>query len=379
MEIGEYGYQKSELLQVAEQIYEYTGKKQQLELQLSSEEFHEKYIPKREKMVKSRIVANMPILIVLMLLNFVSIGIWVYFLVAYKSNAAGGGPGMLLLFSGLVIIYTIRLFFKLTAEESEMAIRFIHSKNPEKAMRFAKKHDINTFQDDRVRTEAKIADLKERILVYDNKIHNLELRQQEIIDEKKKQEEILKKHDIIKDDANEDKAKKNSFSFSLKEDDMNTADIQELNEYYNKEQDYILFGMKDLEFKLAAADKEISNIGEEMEMVKKRIFIFLFGFIIAAFIQTFIPGFVGGIYGLVCFIISLIALFSIERACRGPIIRYLVENESPYVAEYCFKNDVVPVKQKKKEIKLLIEQQQAALEAIKVKKKALDERLEGGV
>ena len=375
MEIGEYGYKKSELIEVAEQIYDYKSKKQQLELQLAGEEFHEKYIPKREKMVKSRVIANLPVLFGLILLTAVCVATWVEYYQNYEENRASGPFGVALLGTGLLIIMISRLLFKLIVEESEMAVRLMYSKNPEKAMRFAQKYDINSFQDDRVRTEFKIADLKERILVYDNKIHNLELRQQEIIDEKKKQEEILKKHDIIKEDVPE--SKQSSFSFTLKEDDMNTADIQELNEYYNKEQDYVLYGMKDLQFKLAAADKEIRDIDEEMGMVKKRVFGFLFVFILAAFIQAFLPGVIGGIYGLVCLIVSLVTFFAIERACRGPIIRYLVENDSPYVAEYCFKNDVIPVKHKKQEIMILIKQQQDALDDIKRKKQALDKKLEG--
>ncbi len=375
MEIGQYGYQKSELLQVSEQIYELKSKKQQLELQLSSEEFHQKYIPKRENMIKARIRANLPLIIGLFLVFVFCVVLWVEFFMDYSTNRQDGFYGVLLLGSGLFIILSIKYLYKLGKEETEMAIRFIYSRNPDKAMRLAEKYDIKTFQDDRIRTKAKLDNLKEQILIYDNEIHNLELRQQEIIDEKIKQEETIKndaKEDkISKTNEIKDTEKNGAFSFSLKQRDEFTTDIRELDEYYSKEQDYVLMNIKDIDFKITALDKDIAGIDEEMQIVKKRITIFIVAFLIAAVIQGFIPGFVGGIYGLVCLIVSLIAIFSIERACRGPVIRYLIEKESELVAEYCFRNDVVPLKQKKKELQLLMKQQEEALEDIKRKKRAL--------
>ena len=375
MEIGQYGYQKSELLQVSEQIYELKSKKQQLELQLSSEEFHQKYIPRREDMIRARIRANLPLIIGLFLVFVFCVVLWVEFFMDYSTNRQDGFYGVLLLGSGLFIILSIKYLYKLGKEESEMAIRFIYSRNPDKAMRLAEKYDIKTFQDDRIRTKAKLDNLKEQILVYDNEIHNLELRQQEIIDEKIKQEETIKndaKEDkISKTNEIKDTEKNGAFSFSLKQRDEFTTDIRELDEYYSKEQDYVLMNIKDIDFKITALDKDIAGIDEEMQIVKKRITIFIVAFLIAAVIQGFIPGFVGGIYGLVCLIVSLIAIFSIERACRGPVIRYLVEKESELVAEYCFRNDVVPLKQKKKELQLIMKQQEEILEDIKRKKRAL--------
>lgn len=375
MEIGQYGYQKSELLQVSEQIYELKSKKQQLELQLSSEEFHQKYIPRREDMIRARIRANLPLIIGLFLVFVFCVVLWVEFFMDYSTNRQDGFYGVLLLGSGLFIILSIKYLYKLGKEESEMAIRFIYSRNPDKAMRLAEKYDIKTFQDDRIRTKAKLDNLKEQILVYDNDIHNLELRQQEIIDEKIKQEETIKndaKEDkISKTNEIKDTEKNGAFSFSLKQRDEFTTDIRELDEYYSKEQDYVLMNIKDIDFKITALDKDIAGIDEEMQIVKKRITIFIVAFLIAAVIQGFIPGFVGGMYGLVCLIVSLIAIFSIERACRGPVIRYLVEKESELVAEYCFRNDVVPLKQKKKELQLIMKQQEEILEDIKRKKRAL--------
>ena len=375
MEIGQYGYQKSELLQVSEQIYELKSKKQQLELQLSSEEFHQKYIPRREDMIRARIRANLPLIIGLFLVFVFCVVLWVEFFMDYSTNRQDGFYGVLLLGSGLFIILSIKYLYKLGKEETEMAIRFIYSRNPDKAMRLAEKYDIKTFQDDRIRTKAKLDNLKEQILIYDNEIHNLELRQQEIIDEKIKQEETIKndaKEDkISKTNEIKDTEKNGAFSFSLKQRDEFTTDIRELDEYYSKEQDYVLMNIKDIDFEIAALDKDIAGIDEEMQIVKKRITIFIVAFLIAAVIQGFIPGFVGGIYGLVCLIVSLIAIFSIERACRGPVIRYLIEKESELVAEYCFRNDVVPLKQKKKELQLLMKQQEEALEDIKRKKRAL--------
>ncbi len=228
-------------------------------------------------MVGARIWANFPIILVMLILYVVCIVFWIW-VILYKDTSSADGA--CLLFSGLFMIYGFRLFCKLMKEESEMAVRFIHSKNPEKAMRFAKKHDINTFQDDKLRTEKKIANLKDSIARIDKEITELEERKFEIINDSgssKKSGEVSDDKRVADPwDENADaQTGKSSFSFNLKEDDMKGADIVELTEYYNKEQDYILFGMKDLQFKLAAADKDIARVDEEIEIVKKRIFLFV--------------------------------------------------------------------------------------------------------
>ena len=174
MEIGEYSYSKSELLQVSEQIYDLKSKKQQLELQLSSEEFHQKYIPRRENMVKARIMANLPVLLILSVMSIFSLIVWIQFFsnhgdtgsgdeesdaLIYTENEdeesyaliyTGNGreEGIALLGTGLILILSLKYLFKMIKEEAEMTIRFYYSKNPDKAMLFAQKFDINTFQDD---------------------------------------------------------------------------------------------------------------------------------------------------------------------------------------------------------------------------------------
>lgn len=369
MELGGYGFEKTELMQIAEKIYDCRGKKQQLELQLSSEEFHQKYIPKRENMTGARVLANLPIVIIFVIGLFVFLGTIILCILSDEDKITYAFP---MLGAGLFLVYTGKVGWKLLKEELQMIVLFAYSSNPDRAMRFAKKHGINTFQDDRIRCNNRIDNLKAQIDAIDEQLSQLEERQNQLIDEAKKRDTVLKKYDVIKDELPEKKQLSDNRLLTLRKDDIENTDISELYEYYDKEESFIRYIIKDLQFKLTSIDKEISMIDEEFEQVKKRIIIFLGVFVIAIIVQGAIPGMVGGALGGVCFIVGLVAFFGIERACRGPVLRYLIEIESPLVAEYSFKNDIVPVKYRRQEIMTMLEQNEYRIKEIKQKKNELD-------
>lgn len=370
MELGGYGFEKSELIKLAERIYELNGKKQQLELQLFSEEFHRKNIPKREDMTIRRILANLPIVIIFLLLSFMLLGLIILCIFAkqeYKINYA-----FPMLNVGLFLVFIAGAGWKLLKEEMQMLVLFVYSSNSDKAMRFVKKYGINTFQDDRIRCEDRIANLKVQIETIENQLKELEARQNEIINEKKKKEEVLKKYDVIKDDLKDNAASGTQSAFSLKNDDMDGADISELYEYYDKEENYARYVMKDYQFKLDSVDKEISMIDEDFNKVKKKIIIYLVVFLLAIIIQGAVPGIAGNVTSVLCLIVGLIAFFALERACSNSVVRYLVEQESPLVREYCLKNDIIPAKYRRQEIAAGLKNYEDAINTIKNKKKELD-------
>lgn len=375
MELGGYGFEKSELIDIAEKIHKYKGEKQQLEVQLSSEEFHRSYIPKRENMTGGRIMANLPIVLAFSLGVLILAVTVVCCIIADSEDKIGYAFPML--GAGLFVAYMARTGFPLLKEELQMLVLFAYSSKPERAMRFAKKHSISTFQDDRLRCDERISNLKAQIEAIDESIAELEKRQNDLIDAAKKREDVLKKYDIIKDENPNnilgDSGASGKPSLSLKKNDMDSVDISELYEYYDKEESFTRYIIKDLEFKLDSVNKEMSMIDEEFEQVKKRIIIFIIILIFAAVIQGAIHGIIGDLIGVVCFIAGVVAVFAIERACRGPIIRYLVEQESPLVSEYCFKYDVIPVKHRRQKILAMIKQNEAALADVKNRKQMLDD------
>ena len=56
MEIGTYGYEKSELLTLAEQIYQCKHDIEDLELELNEVQFHYTYIGKRKDIVTHEVI-----------------------------------------------------------------------------------------------------------------------------------------------------------------------------------------------------------------------------------------------------------------------------------------------------------------------------------
>lgn len=370
MELGGYGFEKSELIQLAEKIYELNGEKQQLELQLFSEEFHKKNIPKREDMTLRRIMANLPIVIIFLLLSFMLFVLIILCIFAKQEEKIGYAFPMLNV--GLFLVFIAGAGWKLLKEEMQMLVLFAYSSNSDKAMRFAKKHGIRTFQDDRIRCEDRIANLKVQIESIEKQLKELEARQNEIIDEKKKREDVLKKYDVIKDDLKDVTPSNNMGALSLKGDDLDGADISELFEYYDKEESYARYIMKDYQFKLDSVDKEIAMIDEDFDKVKKKIIIYLVVFVLAIIIQGAVSGIAGNVTSVLCLIVGLIAFFALERACEGSVLRYLVEQESPLVREYCLRNDIIPAKYRRQEIAEKIKNIEDTLNSIKKKKKKLD-------
>ena len=63
MEIGGYGFEKSKLLKITEDIYALKSKKQDLELTVFSEKFHYKYIQKRRDMVQNEVYSRLILII----------------------------------------------------------------------------------------------------------------------------------------------------------------------------------------------------------------------------------------------------------------------------------------------------------------------------
>lgn len=373
MDVYQGGFQKSELIELAEKIHKYKGEKQQLELELSSEEFHQRYIPQREKIVGGRIMANLPVIIFLTLMIIVSVVIMVFYIFNIdETRDAGAMGGMSFLVAAFILVFGGYFGFKLARQETEMLIRFYHSINPERAMKFAKKYDIKTFQDDKIRCERKISLLKTQINELDEKINELENRENELTNEAKRKEDVLKKYGVIKDELPEKEEFTGKLSFKLKEPEIGGGDIVELFDFYAKEESFVNYVMEDLRIKISNVDKEIVMIDSDFEKMKKRVMIFIGVLVIAALIQNSFSGMLANVTAMLCFIVGLFAALSLERFCFAPLVRYLVEHEHPIMAEYSFCNNIVPARRRKEELVERLRQQEDTLKEISEKKKTLE-------
>lgn len=187
MEIGGYGYEKPELLKVAEEIYSCKCEKQDLELQLGTERFHYSYIPKRKQRIEGSVVSQ---LFFIILLSLVVLGI-IYILVDYMMNYSemreNGAAGVAFLFSVLLLIPVGYIDLKMIKQELEMMALLFVSMKPEQSLRFAKKHDINTFQSDEIKSREKIKLLEEKIGFLDRKILELTEKQKAMLEERNRE------------------------------------------------------------------------------------------------------------------------------------------------------------------------------------------------
>lgn len=361
MEIGGYGFEKSELVTISEKLHEDRAKKQHLEIELSGEEFRRKYILRRENTSIVRIIANMP----LVLLFLFEIFVLVFCLCSLEYFSS-----ILIIVIGLVIVYTGKFGWQLLKEEFHMLVMFLYNNNPEKSMRIAKKYGIDTFQNDKIKCAKIISDLRNQIDTIDEEIAGLEYRQKELIDYAKNRDNILRKHNVLYDVMPEGNNSSVKNTLSLRKED--SADVIQLYEYYDAEEKYLEYINRNIQSEFDVVNKELLLIDEDIELVKNRVITYLCGIVIAIIIQIVVPNVISDYMGPVFLIVGLGTFLELERKSRGAIIRYLIEQESTLVSDYCFRNDVKPVKYRKQEIFERIKQNEAMIDDIKRKKQALE-------
>lgn len=366
MEIGGYGYEKPELLKVAEEIYSCKCEKQDLELQLGTERFHYSYIPKRKQRIEGSVVSQ---LFFIILLSLVVLGI-IYILVDYMMNYSemreNGAAGVAFLFSVLLLILVGYIDLKMIKQELEMMALLFVSMKPEQSLRFAKKHDINTFQSDEIKSREKIKLLEEKIGFLDRKILELTEKQKAMLEEKEQREEVLRRKGVLFDEK-PDETKKTG-TFSLKEENFGTQDALQLHEFYTHEEQYINNYLLQLDGRLQKINKEIIAIDDDFEIIKKQFLFFVIIYVLVAVVQSAFTGIASTITSILCMIGSVCYIIYLERKCKRPVLLYLVEHDSRLTMEYAFCNNMVPVRNKRKELLETIEGYKKELAEIKKKK-----------
>ncbi len=374
MELGGYGFEKSELMKIAEEIYDLKGKKQDLELTLHGEQFHYQYIPKRKNLVEHEVTFRLLWIIPIT----IGVVIALIFMISYIFDVAGVGRegeaaavmGVGFLGTTLLAVFGGYAAFKLWKREIHMLTLLWLHRNPEKAAAFSKKHDINTFQNDEAKSKQRIAMLQEEISNIENRIQELEERQTQLLEERKRSEALLREKGILFDE-NPNRLKSNG-KFSLREESVGAGDIRDLYECYVKEEQYNRDYLQQLDIKRQLLDKEIRGLSEDVEDLKRKGIIFICIFILMILIQGAFSGIMSGITSILCFCISIGMLIYAENKCKVPIIRYLVEQEHPLIQEYAFCHNMAPIRIRKDEITEKMNEIQKELDDIKKKKQALD-------
>ncbi len=365
MELGGCGFEKSELMKIAEEIYDLKNKKQDLELTLHGEQFHYKYIPKRKELVEHEVTFRLLWIIPLTIAALTSLSYIVFALCAREEL-----DGLSFMFALFTTVFCGYPAFKLWKREIHMLTLLWLHRNPEKAAAFSKKHDINTFQNDEAKSKQRIAMLEEEISSIATRIRQLEEQQVQLLEERKRSEKLMREKGVLFDEN--PKLLKSNGKFSLREESVGAGDIRDLYECYVKEEQYNRDYLQQLDIKRQLLDKEIRGLSEDVEDLKRKGIIFICIFILMILIQGAFSGIMSGITSILCFCISIGMLIYAENKCKVPIIRYLVEQEHPLIQEYAFCHNMAPIRIRKDEITEKMNEIQKELDDIKKKKQALD-------
>lgn len=347
MEIGGYGYEKPEYVRLAEQIYQCKNDKEALELELNNTRFHYKYIKKRKDLVRHEVILRL----------FYIIALAVFLYICMTS---------FFIFATPFVLYGE---WKLITRECKMLFMLSYNWKPEHMKWIAEHFDIDTFQNDTIRTEKKIEALEGQIAVCENELQRLNQTREELIQKRQQQEDVLRKHGILYDT---NPAKQNG-KLSLKEEDGWVNDIQELDEYYRKEEQYLKHLISHVDNTIERYNKEITEIDQQFDTAKKLLIFAAIIFVLIVVLQNALHGVAYTISSIVCVIISIIAILYLERRCKQPILAYLVEQNKPIVADYAFTHGLVPVAEKRREYIDNKEKYEKELVEVQKKRRELDQ------
>lgn len=365
METAGNPYEKSDILVIAEQIYEIKGKLQDLNLALEDEKFHARYIPKRRELAYTQSASRMFYII---LLSAVVIICFIGFLIGACMGSDLGNFAIFLIPAGGVVIFGGYVDFKLIRQQMAIFPLLHLNFNEEKALRYSSKKNITTYQSDEIASKRKIALLESGIEQLSEKLGELEQKQQELICNKEEREALLKEKGILVE--NENKAEIGGLS--LKQSDDFGDNIQELFELYSSEENYISKYLDRLLFRLEEINREIVSIEDNFQLAKRKILIGIICFFFLVVLQSVFNGGMEKLFVLFSSILSIFGMLYLDKTCSGAIVTYFVEHESKWTSEYAFLNNLVPVRYKREELLALIEQNQKELKEIKKKKDALD-------
>lgn len=367
MEILEDSYEKSELLTVAEKIYEIKGRIQDLNLTLEDEKFHEKYISKRRTLAYTQSTSRICSIVILTVAIVISLGIFI-------SCMSSKEPilGILMGVAGGVAISCTYVDIKLIRQQIEIFPLLHYNFNNSKALRYSQKKEVVTFQSDEITSKKKIELLQEEIQQLSGNLAELENRQQTLLHEKKEREQFLKDKGIL---FEPDEAANHQFGngkLSLKKRDTYSDNIQELFELYSNEEKYVYHYLSRLKVQLDSINREIMSIDDNYDIARKKILISFIIFVLLIAIQSAFSGDMAKFFALCFSVISIFGIFYLDNTCSKPILFYYIEHEHKWAREYAFVNSVVPIKYKRQELLEVIERNEKELQEIKEKKDALD-------
>ncbi|MGN0437991.1 MAG: hypothetical protein ACI4F4_05655 [Lachnospiraceae bacterium] len=367
MEMFGSSYEKSEMLILAEQIYEIKGKIQDKKLSLEDERFHRKYIPQRKEIAYSQAISRWFIILLLSLLVLICL---IAFVIGIMLGNRLGNLAIFMIFTGGIVIFGGYSDYKLIRTQLALQAKLHFSFNEAKSIQYAKKKDVVTYQSDELQSDKRISILEEEIKQLSEKLKDLENQQRKFLQEKEDKERILKEKGIL---FEPEEMKHTDFNgLSLKNRDTYTDDLQELFELYSSEKRYLQETVDRLEFRLKEINLSLTNLNDNYQLAILKIRVAMICLLVFLILEPVFSNFAGNLPGVVICIVSLCGLFYLDNSCSKPILLYLVEQENKWVADYAFMNDLVPIKYQRTEIMEMLEMNQKELMQVQDKLKDLD-------
>ncbi len=365
MQIDNMGFQKPEIVQVAEQLYGYKSKKKDLEFQLMNEEFMQKYVPKRKQRVRRENATKLLVIIPLVIVT-VSACYYIYdyiFRMMSGAEITKVDSVMLLvvmLYLGFGGIALIRLMISYLRNSLVMTNTAI---NPV-AKFLCKILNIKNIKEDERINDDNMFVLRQQIEELTNKISFMERQYKETL--KKVQEEEKAKNEEKKVEKREDG------KFSLRLDARGSMDLRELFDMYEREEKLCRSALYDINTEIKLLDKRRAKIDEDFDRAKNFIMICLIPFIVFVVVQSMMFDTISKTTGVLCFCGGMLYYFWIESKCVKPFIDYWVEHEYHVVKNYVFYNSIVPLFAQRELIVEKRQQCEKELQDIINKKSALD-------
>ncbi len=368
MKLDGYGFEKTELMSIIEEIYDLKSKQQDLKLSLNSEEFHYQYIGKRKGLVEHEVIFRLLFIIPITIFVVMILCTFGYYML-YPDEI----DGLTLLVGLLIITFLGYASVRLWIREIKMLTLLRRSRNSDYAIKYANNKEIHTFESDEILSREKIEMLKEQIQNIEGQIAELEEQQSLIMQQKERTEDFLRKQGVLFDE-DPNKIKQEQGKFSLREESIALGDTRELFEFYSKEEQYLHKHQSELQVKLTKINKDISAIDDNFEGVVKMMVLFFMGYVLLILIQG---GFadssvMNAITSVICIFVSVGMIVYLEGKCKMPVIFYLVEHDNKYIQEYAFCHNMRPMRYARQEIVESMEKLEQELKVIKEKKRLLE-------
>ncbi|MBQ9984502.1 MAG: hypothetical protein IJP29_07925 [Lachnospiraceae bacterium] len=369
MELGGFGFEKPELMKIAEEIYSLRHKRQGLELELTSEEFHQSYIPQRRNLAKGEVFQRFALIIPITAMLIGCVIYSLYYVINGAETRQSGADGVILLFAALFLAFGGYTDVLLIKRQIYLMRILSWSDNPEMAYRKGMENGVVSIQGDEQHSKNRIESLKSSVESIDLQIIELEERQKRLMAEKQRSEAFLKEKGVLFDEDPNKPQKKGAFS--LKEDATGTLNAAMLDEMYAVEEKYLKGCINDLEVEIHILNKQITQLDDDFEAIKHNIIMTGCAFLFLLAIQVFLSGVIGFFTALFFAVASTAYIIYMETKCKRTVALYLIEHDNNLIKEYAFCHNLEPMHRKRSEILEHIEIYKRELADIKLKRERI--------